>query len=637
MKYKAGDKARVRSDLVLWKQYCGQSFNDTMSTLSGRKVTIEKSNEGIYRLVEDKNKYAWTDEMLEDVEKEFKLPEKWHIKLTSENKASIDAWRTCGKMISCAGHILSDCDGKKGFLIVDKRNMPEGYEREITFDQFKKYVLKSESTPVKKEMKFEVGKWYKYSAGHIDHRIYAKYSGNQSVSGRFYYDEIITENNGFKKGHNWSVLDCKPVLLTDLSEIQQYLPENHPDKLKKRTKKVEDLRYPDVVHCSSKEQRDKINSFAGLVTYEGDKWYLTGANGRDSEPYDELGEKGYVNYEFSDIIFPEEKAVKEWSVGSYAVLLNNYMGITQGTVSRIDCDYGHGVTISHTIDNGVPANLSKNSECKWFPTLKEAQVFSDELLGKNKVETKPKLSKEELLAEAKRRYPVGTKYKPASDDSSDIFVLSSDDWNDSPLDDVVHAELGKGCLYYKGDWAEIISKPTVEEHPKYVECIGLDEIDVMFWGNDFTVGEIYLVEEDDGTTTFKINGARCDKSQFKPSTKEAFDKQGESSAQEKEGLVQTGMSQRQACNSCKYIDNCGTKGFSCNATGGQHYPKEYIPGNRTEGYMDGIPVSERLIIHAGNMGLLRGIYNIPVETKDCFESDEIYVPIIKTEVKQIKL
>ena len=80
--------------------------------------------------------------------------------------------------------------------------------------------------------KFEVGKWYEYSAEYINHKTYAKYSANQSVGRRFYYDEIITENNGFKKEHNWSVLTCKPVLLTDLSEIQQYLPDNHPDKIK---------------------------------------------------------------------------------------------------------------------------------------------------------------------------------------------------------------------------------------------------------------------------------------------------------------------------------------------------------------------------------------------------------------------
>jgi len=37
------------------------------------------------------------------------------------------------------------------------------------------------------------------------------------------------------------------------------------------------------------------------------------------------------------------------------------------------------------------------------------------------------------------------------------------------------------------------------------------------------------------------------------------------------------------------------------------------------------------------MGPINDIYKTPAEPKDCFDSDEIYVPIIKTEVKQIKL
>lgn len=611
MKYKVGDKVRVRRDLVLWKQYCGRSFTDTMSILSGKKVIIEKSNEGIYRLVEDEDKYAWTDEMLEDVEEEFKLPEKWCIKATKENIGILgDYWdKGCGlrEVYSHEDTIRNDvgkywcsynlASGNLLFSISPGSNhiidsKPKGL-LEITFDQFKKYVLKeSEPTPVKDDVKFEVGKWYKYSAEYIHHKTYAKYSSNQSVGGRFYYDEIITENSGFKKGHNWSILTCKPVLLTDLSEIQQYLPENHPDKIKKRTKKVEDLKYPDVVHCVSKEEHYKVKQFANIGDYNGNCYYLLDAKSWRKEPWTGTcasnleSRTTYTNYEFSDIIFPEEKG-----------------------------------------------------------------------------ETKPILSKKELLAEAKRRYPVGTKYKTASDDSSNIFVLSSDDWSNSLLDDVVYAEYGKGCLYYKGDWAEIISKPTVEKHPKYVECIGLKEVDASFWSHNFAVGEIYLVEEDNETTSFRINGAWCDKSQFKPSTKEAFDKQSKSGVKEKEELVQTEMSQRQACNSCKYHDNCGTKGFFCNASGGQHYPKynsseRYIVAADPFDAESSSSVTEsgkfphvhddvfkrmnemNMIRMASKLPSMGWIYN-PYNQADCkletIDSDEIYVPIIKTEVKQIKL
>ena len=649
MKYKVGDKVRVRKDIFLGRSYGNWDFIHDMAPLIGKYVTVTKVLEDSYKIEE----YTWriTDEMLEDVEEKFKLPGKWCIK---QCRGLMD-W---GKTTLNRPNKEFDSD-KSYYWPVDESLVNWGFglkgvREEITFDQFKKYVLKSESTPVKEDVKFEVGKWYTYSAEYINHKTYAKYSSNQSVGGRFYYDEIITENNGFKKGHNWSVLTCKPVLLTDLSEIQQYLPESHPDKIKKRIKKVEDLKYPDAVHCSSKEEHYKVKQFANIGDYEGDCYYLLDAKSWRKEPWTGTcasnleSRTTYTNYEFSDIIFPEEKAVdkedEEFKVGAYIVFIDSYGGSKKGDIEKI-CRVDSPEQIRLVKEGLCLGRLREgfNKKCKYFLTLKEAQSFSDELLGKNKIETKHKLSKEELLAEAKRRYPVGTKYKNASDDSSNIFVLSSDDWSDSLLDDVVFAEYGKGCLYYKGDWAEIISEPTVEEHPRYVECIGLEEVDVSLWSQNFTVGEIYLVQEDDGTTTFKINRVWCDRSQFKPSTKEAFDKQSKSGVKEKEELVQTEMSQQEACRSCSYYKivkgsskRC-YKQDSCDATGGQHYPKDYIPGSRTDGYMDGVPVSERLIIHTGNMGLLRGIYNIPVSPEDCFDSYEIYVPIIKTEVKQIKL
>lgn len=74
--------------------------------------------------------------------------------------------------------------------------------------------------------KFEVGRWYKWEnmVG-----CYAKYSENQKQSDEFYYDERIFNNN-HKYSHGWASINVNPILLEDLSEIQQYLPEGHPDK-----------------------------------------------------------------------------------------------------------------------------------------------------------------------------------------------------------------------------------------------------------------------------------------------------------------------------------------------------------------------------------------------------------------------
>ncbi len=78
---------------------------------------------------------------------------------------------------------------------------------------------------------------------------------------------------------------------------------------------------------------------------------------------------------------------------------------------------------------------------------------------------------EELLAEARRRYPVGTVFK-STHQGSIVTRKSGEHW-----DDVVNSSInviwngrshnGEGWLYKNGIWAEIISTPKVEE-PEYL-------------------------------------------------------------------------------------------------------------------------------------------------------------------------
>jgi hypothetical protein len=73
MKYKVGDKVKVRSDLVDGEQY-GESdtFNDHMQELSGKTATISTVCPNHYHLAEDGHflKYDWTGEMFEGLAKE---------------------------------------------------------------------------------------------------------------------------------------------------------------------------------------------------------------------------------------------------------------------------------------------------------------------------------------------------------------------------------------------------------------------------------------------------------------------------------------------------------------------------------------------------------------------------------------
>ena len=66
MKYKVGDKVRVRSDLKACEKYGANIATNSMERLAGKIVTISRVGYAHY-LVDGMN-YNWTDEMLEPVE-----------------------------------------------------------------------------------------------------------------------------------------------------------------------------------------------------------------------------------------------------------------------------------------------------------------------------------------------------------------------------------------------------------------------------------------------------------------------------------------------------------------------------------------------------------------------------------------
>lgn len=68
MKYKVGDKVRIREDLVMGGNYGGSVAVDDMVDMGGYVVTIERVGNLGYYIEEDPDGYCWTDEMFEPVE-----------------------------------------------------------------------------------------------------------------------------------------------------------------------------------------------------------------------------------------------------------------------------------------------------------------------------------------------------------------------------------------------------------------------------------------------------------------------------------------------------------------------------------------------------------------------------------------
>jgi hypothetical protein len=77
--------------------------------------------------------------------------------------------------------------------------------------------------------KFEVGKWYKISYSPHSYRKFLKL-----IDQKFYYSERI--EGDYQKNEDWAYIsNIDKNSLEDLSEIQKYLPDGHPDKKSKIT------------------------------------------------------------------------------------------------------------------------------------------------------------------------------------------------------------------------------------------------------------------------------------------------------------------------------------------------------------------------------------------------------------------
>lgn len=170
----------------------------------------------------------------------------------------------------------------------------------------------------KVETKFEKGKWYYYEHGeNVKDKYYLKYDKHNSD--KFYYIEYIKLMKNAKAIRQVSNIPFKfmyNIKEVPLSEIQQYLPDEHPDKIK--------------------EVKEKIKS---TIT---------------------------------------------WKIGDYVVFVEDWNRSKKGNIDKIK-KLGEGVTTLYLKKEGLAGSpLHNDCKLKVFPTLQEAQKFSDELLGKSK-------------------------------------------------------------------------------------------------------------------------------------------------------------------------------------------------------------------------------------------------------------
>lgn len=124
------------------------------------------------------------------------------------------------------------------------------------------FILPQEN---KQEIKFEAGKWYRIN-GFKDTKWYARFLHYHEDTKQFLFSEDISIYGNYNNRNGYILLNNKVIIesMKDLSEIQQYLPDGHVDKI------VQPKTYDfEVVHCKTKEQ---FNLVCEKLEYKNIDW-----------------------------------------------------------------------------------------------------------------------------------------------------------------------------------------------------------------------------------------------------------------------------------------------------------------------------------------------------------------------------
>ena len=389
-KYQPGDKVRVKSDLKVGESYymddkvSSDCFMKDMQQFSGKIVTIDFiSSWKTYEIKEDDFNYNWTDEMFEDIVPEYvecvKTKESYFIKgviykvINATNLVSAEVISNIKTGRYNPGNTLyvtlKDSNGKQYY----KNSTREAYEAQ-----------QKPKTP-----KFEIGKWYK-NLGTNGNYI-GKFEKLEEA--RWYCSDHIYKGVHRNYGGNLTYVFENAVECT-VEEIQQYLPDGHPDK-----------KFQFVVgEYYSQDFGDKLPR---IFIYKNDtmqSYYINPnvsvlfRNNFDSTCLKNAvkatpEEKQWLNacIKANKFLTKEEalkSVIEPWSVGSYVVALHDRI-LHRGSAKPGDLvvgkiytiiDFG---TIPYIIDErGYKINFfMKESESgvKWFATLEEAEAFAKTL------------------------------------------------------------------------------------------------------------------------------------------------------------------------------------------------------------------------------------------------------------------
>lgn len=309
------------------------------------------------------------------------LPKYWYCELTDESRDTLNNWRK-----NIIKYSDSDCPSK-WICWAGQAAAPAamGLGGEISFPQFKKWVLKEEPIAEKLPTVVELvaGEIYSFS-WNGEHDYTFKKGIDKAIDKDSYYSFFIEPNYE----------QYKHFIRPATSEEKQWLET-----------------------CIS------LNKF---VTLEESKRLST--NNVEEKLKFEVGK------------FYQIETIYNWIVKCKS--LNDNLLVPEWYYDMEDKSFNE--------DNG-------NWNLKWVKLIKELSLEEiQQYLPKGHKEII--MDKDELLAKAKRDYPIGTKIKSAYNNT--ILDITDDRFKWDEFRNWIHSN---AVVYNQSKWAEIISKPEVKE------------------------------------------------------------------------------------------------------------------------------------------------------------------------------
>jgi hypothetical protein len=306
---------------------------------------------------------------------------------------------------------------------------------------------------------FEVGKWYKYSPWYLK----LDYVNDSNV---FVACETI-DCNGRYENRDGEYFTCgeanhTKTLLTDLTEIQQYLPDGHVDKVKPIPEYVESNR---SIYGMKKGKIYKVGTDGFILELPEHTYYTTEfVKSSTKEAYDAQFKTMEKN---------------EFRKGDYIVCLkkpNSILDYIRPNFIFKQLKHSDGVYAEIDIKGSVTtcSDVSFKDTSTWRYATPEEMAEYDRLGKPYDVTTLvgKEQPMEDILEEAKRRYPVGTILKCLIL-NKDVKVTSHSTNLLNKVTQIYFQVEGNHTLVYsEGKWAEIVTPVVEPKAAKYIPKVG---------------------------------------------------------------------------------------------------------------------------------------------------------------------